>query len=358
MANKKVAFGDDVKSPAPRRVSQKSTPYKPKKQKSRVQKHIQSTLQKMRESKKSTESTSQRSSRLSIGAKVLRTAHLSQKNLGFHVSAAGGLEQAIYNARAEGCRSFALFLRNQRTWNHKPMAKEVVENWHRVILETGFPLDQIVPHGSYLMNAGSPEEDKLQKSREAMVDECRRAEQLGITMYNFHPGSTVGKCTKEECMKTIAETIDYVVERTESVVLVLETMAGQGNSIGGTFEELQTIISLVKDKNRVGVCIDTCHIFAAGYDIRTRGVYEEMMRKFEKIIGFSYLKALHINDSKGDLGSNLDRHEHIGQGKIGKTAFELLMNDERLNGIPMILETPEGKYPEEMMLMYNMDNKN
>uniref|UniRef100_A0A1I7TNT8 AP_endonuc_2 domain-containing protein n=1 Tax=Caenorhabditis tropicalis TaxID=1561998 RepID=A0A1I7TNT8_9PELO len=203
------------------------------------------------------------------------------------------------------------------------------------------------------MNAGSPEPEKLEKSREAMVDECRRAERLGIEMYNFHPGSTVGKCGREECMKTIAETIDYVVERTESIVMVLETMAGQGNSIGGKFEELQMIISLVKDKNRVGVCLDTCHVYAAGYDLRNQ--YEEVMRSFGEVIGWKYLKALHLNDSKGDLGSNLDRHEHIGQGKLGKETFRRMMRDERLDGIPWILETPEGKYPEEMMMLYGME---
>nr|AAB39924.1 apurinic/apyrimidinic endonuclease [Caenorhabditis elegans] len=277
--------------------------------------------------------------------------------LGFHVSAAGGLEQAIYNARAEGCRSFAMFVRNQRTWNHKPMSEEVVENWWKAVRETNFPLDQIVPHGSYLMNAGSPEAEKLEKSRLAMLDECQRAEKLGITMYNFHPGSTVGKCEKEECMTTIAETIDFVVEKTENIILVLETMAGQGNSIGGTFEELKFIIDKVKVKSRVGVCIDTCHIFAGGYDIRTQKAYEEVMKNFGEVVGWNYLKAIHINDSKGDVGSKLDRHEHIGQGKIGKAAFELLMNDNRLDGIPMILETPEGKYPEEMMIMYNMDKR-
>ncbi|KAF1765167.1 hypothetical protein GCK72_005119 [Caenorhabditis remanei] len=303
------------------------------------------------------ESEAQKKSRETIGAQVLETSEGSNKMLGFHVSAAGGLEQAIYNARAEGCRSFALFVRNQRTWNHKPMEETVVENWWKAIRETDFPLNQIVPHGSYLMNAGSPEDDKLQKSRDAMVDECQRAEKLDITMYNFHPGSTVGKCEKEECMTTIAETIDYVVERTENIVLVLETMAGQGNSIGGTFEDLKFIIDKVKDNTRVGVCIDTCHIFAGGYDIRDKKNYEEVMTKFEKTIGWKYLKALHINDSKGDLASNLDRHEHIGEGKIGKKAFEMLMNDKRLDGIPMILETPKGKYPEEMMLMYKMEKK-
>lgn len=220
-----------------------------------------------RKSPKAGESAAQKTLRESVGARVLQKAGTSKKMLGFHVSAAGGLEQAIHNARAEGCRSFALFVRNQRTWNHKPMTDEVVENWKKAAEETGFPMDQVVPHGSYLMNAGSPEADKLEKSREAMVDECRRAEQLGIYMYNFHPGSTVGKCERAECMQTIAETINYVAERTEKIVLVLETMAGQGNSIGGTFEELRDIIGMVKDKKRVGVCIDTCHIFAAGGNI-------------------------------------------------------------------------------------------
>ncbi|CAI5440661.1 unnamed protein product [Caenorhabditis angaria] len=334
-------------------TNKKGTPIVTKKTKI-IRKHVEETLKRMKEEEDqedvenqepeikkskiiaSQETAAQRKLRETIGKRVETAAQASKKMLGFHVSAANGLQNAIYNARSEGCRSFAMFVRNQRTWNHKPMDEKIVENWRNAIIETSFDLGMIVPHGSYLINCGSPEEEKLEKSRNAILDECQRAERLGLKLYNFHPGSSVGKCEKAK---------------------FLETMAGQGNSIGGTFEELQEIIEKVdgKYRNRVGVCIDTCHIFAAGYDIRSEEKYEETMKRFGEVIGFERLKAIHVNDSLGDLGSNLDRHAHIGEGKIGKKAFEFLMRDERLNGIPMILETPEGKYADEMCLMYSME---
>ncbi|ETN79949.1 apurinic endonuclease [Necator americanus] len=230
---------------------------------------------------KSGESEILRNLRLTVGAKVLAAAGNSKKNLGSHVSAAGSLEQAIYNARAEGNRCFALFVRNQRQWNSKPMEDATVERWNDALKETGFPLSQIVPHGSYLMNPGSPDPEKLQKSREAMV----------------------------------------------------------------------------QNKDRVGVCIDTCHIFAAGYDIRNKESYNATMNKFDKIVGLKYLKAVHLNDSKGGVGCHADRHENIGKGKIGKNGFRCLMEDERLNGIPLILETPGMDYPGEMMTLYSLQKR-
>ncbi|RCN37681.1 apurinic endonuclease [Ancylostoma caninum] len=300
------------------------------------------------------ESEIQRNSRLTIGAKVLATGVNSKKCLGSHVSAAGGLEQAIYNACAEGNRCLAMFVRNQRQWNAKPMDDATVERWNAALEETGFPLSQIVPHGSYLMNPGSPDPEKLQKSRDAMLDECKRCERLGILYYNFHPGSTTGACTNEDCLKTVAATIDYIVDNTDHIIMVIETMAGQGNTVGSTFEEVRDIISMVRNKDRVGVCIDTCHIFAAGYDIRTKEAYNATMEKFDSIIGLKYLKAFHLNDSKGPVGCRVDRHENIGRGKIGKSGFKCIMDDERLDGIPLILETPEGDYPREMITLYSL----
>ncbi|KAK6737438.1 hypothetical protein RB195_019876 [Necator americanus] len=306
---------------------------------------------------KSGESEILRNLRLTVGAKVLATAGNSKKNLGSHVSAAGSLEQAIYNARAEGNRCFALFVRNQRQWNSKPMEDATVERWNDALKETGFPLSQIVPHGSYLMNPGSPDPEKLQKSREAMVDECKRCERLGILYYNFHPGSTTGACTVEECLKIVAATVDYVVENTTRIILLIETMAGQGHTVGSTFEQIRDIISMVQNKDRVGVCIDTCHIFAAGYDIRNKESYNATMNKFDKIVGLKYLKAVHLNDSKGGVGCHADRHENIGKGKIGKNGFRCLMEDERLDGIPLILETPGVDYPGEMMTLYSLQKR-
>uniref|UniRef100_A0A0N5AB06 AP_endonuc_2 domain-containing protein n=1 Tax=Syphacia muris TaxID=451379 RepID=A0A0N5AB06_9BILA len=314
-----------------------------------------------------------------VGAKVLDAAKSSKKVLGMHVSAAGGLQQSVYNAVAVGCRGFALFVRNQRTWNCKSLDEDVVEAFARAIEEHAYPLKYILPHGSYLINPGSSDSEKLEKSRAAMLDECQRCERLGIMLYNIHPGSTVGLCSKEECIKTVAATLNYVIERTKFVVLVLETMAGQGSTVGGTFEELRQIIDLINNQDRVGICIDTCHIFAAGYDIRNAESYSKTMDKFDEIIGFKFLKGLHLNDSKGDdalllyvifacilrfeqlvsktkssdLGCNLDRHANIGSGKITIKGFTNFMNDDRLDGLPMILETPAGKEAEEMIKLYN-----
>jgi len=282
-------------------------------------------------------------------------ANNSKKIIGAHVSSAGGIYKAIENALSLGCRSFGLFLQNQRTWSIKPLKETDVENWHRVIEETGFPLNQIVPHGSYLLNAGSAEQDKLQKTREVILDECQRCERLGIRLYNFHPGSSVGKCSRDRCIRTIAETINFVQGKTNSVTLVIETMPGSGNQIGGSFLDLADIIRLVKDKTRVGICIDTCHIFAAGYDIRSKSQYDEVMEDFDITVGFEYLKAFHLNDSQGECRSKLDRHANIGHGKLTLKPFEYLMKDPRFDNIPMILETPEGKYSEEIEQLYKLE---
>uniref|UniRef100_A0A183D2F2 AP_endonuc_2 domain-containing protein n=1 Tax=Gongylonema pulchrum TaxID=637853 RepID=A0A183D2F2_9BILA len=215
----------------------------------------------------------------------------------WHVS--GGLEQGFYNALSIGCRSFAFFVRNQRSWTSPPMSEEVAERFRETAKKLKFPMDQIVVHGSYLLNCGSSDMEILGRARTSMIDECKRCEQLGIIYYNVHPGSTAGKCTREECLKTVAETLDYVMERTQYITILIETMAGQGNTVGGKFEEIQQIIEMVKNKKRVGVCLDTCHIFAAGYDIRSEEVYHETITKFDNTIGLQYLRAFHINDSLG-----------------------------------------------------------
>uniref|UniRef100_A0A915DC24 Xylose isomerase-like TIM barrel domain-containing protein n=1 Tax=Ditylenchus dipsaci TaxID=166011 RepID=A0A915DC24_9BILA len=268
-----------------------------------------------------------------------------------------GVENAVFNAVSMGCRSFALFIRNQRQWKSKPMEESAVEAWNEAIKATGFSLDQIIPHGSYLMNPGSPEAEKLGKTREAMLDECQRCERLGIKMYNFHPGSSVGKSTRKDCLKTVAETIDYIHSNTDFITLVVETMAGSGHTVGGTFQDLSTIIDQVADKKRVGVCIDTCHIFASGYDLRTQKEYDKTMDAFHKEVDFKYLKAVHLNDSKEALFSCKDRHANIGKGQLGLISFSFLMNDRRFDSIPMVLETPEGSYPHEMKELYQLQNK-
>uniref|UniRef100_A0AC35G803 Xylose isomerase-like TIM barrel domain-containing protein n=1 Tax=Panagrolaimus sp. PS1159 TaxID=55785 RepID=A0AC35G803_9BILA len=294
-----------------------------------------------------------------IGKSVLASVGKSKKYLGAHVSASGGVENAVYNAMAIGCRSFALFLKNQRRWDSKSIEEDSIQRWHAAIKETEFDLKMIVPHGSYLLNAGSPNSELREKTKASILDEIRRCESLGIGLYNFHPGSSCGKCNVEESIEYIAEILNEVIEETNNVILLVETMSGQGNTVGGKFEELKSIIDHVKESNRhrVGVCLDTCHIFAAGYDIRTAETYEKTMKDFDEIIGFKNLKAVHVNDCKSELGSHLDRHENIGKGNL-KSCWQFFMDDSRFENIPLILETPEGLYPTEMIKLYGMDRNN
>jgi AP endonuclease-1 len=284
----------------------------------------------------------------------------NQKWIGAHVSASKGVFNAIPNALDIHAQSFALFLKNQRRWDSKPFDNDTISQFRSLCLEHNF-VNKVLPHGSYLINLGNPDTDKRKKSYDAFLDDLVRCEQLGISLYNFHPGSTVGHCTREESISFIAECINQAHQQTSKVICVIENMAGQGNTIGSKFEELRDIIDLVKDQKRIGVCLDTCHMFAAGYDIRTRKAYEEVMTQFDKIAGFKFLKGVHLNDSKADLGSGKDRHENIGKGKIGLDAFRFLVNDERFNEIPMVLETPiDDKfeiYAQEIQLLYSLIEK-
>lgn len=260
--------------------------------------------------------------------------------LGAHVSAAGGLWNAFENCHKTGGNAFAIFLKNQRKWESPPMSPTDIEKFRKAVREHKFDLSKIVPHGSYLVNLGNPDELKRQKSYSTFLDDLQRCSSLEIPLYNLHPGSTVGNCSVEESIKLIADCINRAHKAVGTVSVVLETMAGQGNTIGNRFEDIAQIINLVEDKSRIGVCMDTCHIFAAGYDIRTQASYEHTMQEFGKIIGFRYLRAVHLNDSKAALGSGKDRHENIGKGMIGIDAFRCLLNDSRFRDIPMVLETP------------------
>lgn len=283
--------------------------------------------------------------------------------IGAHISAAGGLFHAFENTRRINGAAMALFLKSQRQWEAKPLDPEVVRKFKETAKAHNFDMSKVLPHGSYLVNMGNPDPEKREKSYAAFLDELKRCEELGIQLYNFHPGSTVGECTEKESIKHIAECINRAHEATKSVTVVIENMAGQGNVIGGKFEHLRDIINLVKDRSRVGVCLDTCHMFAAGYDIRSAIAYQKSMAKFDEVVGFGYLKAMHLNDSMTECGSGKDRHENIGKGKIGLKAFGHLMNDERLVGIPMVLETPlcktrgEAVYREEIELLYSLIGK-
>ena len=278
------------------------------------------------------------------------------KFIGAHVSSSGGVENAPLNAQAIGAKAFALFTRNQRQWKSAPLTKKSISLFKERCEAFGYTAKQILPHDSYLINLGHPEEEGLKKSREAFLDEMQRCEQLGLDRLNFHPGSHLNKMSIEDCLTRIAESINWTLEQTTGVCAVLENTAGQGSNLGHTFEQLAYIIDKVEDKTRVGVCIDTAHTLAAGYEIRTVNGFTETFKKFDEIIGFSYLRGMHINDSKKELATRVDRHDSIGKGFMGLTTFELLMKDPRFDNIPLILETPdEAIWAEEIAALYAME---
>ncbi len=271
------------------------------------------------------------------------------KRIGAHVSASGGVENAPINAYGIGATAFALFTKNQRQWHSKPLTNESIETFKANCEAFGYAPEHILPHDSYLINLGNPNEDGLTKSRHAFFDEMQRCEQLGLKLLNFHPGAHLKQYSEERCFKVIAESINLAVKQTVGVTAIIEATAGQGSNVGYTFEHLKAIIDLIDDKSRVGVCIDTAHIFAGGYELRTREGFDETWKQFGDIIGFDYLKGIHLNDSKKELGSRVDRHESLGDGEIGWSAFEWMMQDDRFDDIPIVLETPNPeKWPEEI----------
>jgi len=277
------------------------------------------------------------------------------KRVGAHVRTVGGVQNAPVNAEAIGARAFALFTKNQRQWKAKPYTEETIEAFKTNLKETGIAPEHVLPHDSYLINLGHPEKEPLEKSRNAFLDEMQRCEQLGLKLLNFHPGSHLGKVSEEESLSIVAESLNWALEQTENVTAVIENTAGQGTNLGYRFEHLATIIDQVEDKSRVAVCLDTCHTFTAGYDLRTADACDRTFEEFEKVVGFQYLRGMHLNDSKPELGSRVDRHESIGKGKIGLDAFNYIMNDPRFDEIPMVLETIDEKiWPEEIELLYSL----
>lgn len=263
------------------------------------------------------------------------------KFIGAHVSASGGVENAPLNAREIGATAFGLFTKNQRQWVAKSLTSQSITRFRENCLDCGYEPHQILPHDSYLINLGNPDPQALVKSRAAFLDEMQRCQQLGLDRLNFHPGAHLNKISEDECLSLIADSVNLTLEKTEGVTAVIENTAGQGSNLGHTFEQIAAIIDRVEDKQRVGVCIDTCHAFTAGYDLSTKEGFGDTFRKFDEVIGFRYLKGLHLNDSKKGLGSRVDRHDSLGKGVLGLTPFRWIMSDPRFDGIPLILETPD-----------------
>ncbi|CAK7264780.1 DNA-(apurinic or apyrimidinic site) lyase [Sporothrix epigloea] len=264
--------------------------------------------------------------------------------IGAHVSSAGGVQNSVPNAVHIGGNAFALFLKSQRKWQNPALADDVCKAFHAACAEHGFDAARhCLPHGSYLVNLAQPEKAKLDQAYTNFVDDLRRCDALGICLYNFHPGAAVaGSGTRESALARIAAALNRAHADTapSRVVTVIENMAGQGTTVGDRFEDLATIIAQIDDKTRVGVCIDTCHAFAAGYDLRTPESFDNVIAEFDRIVGLQYLRAVHLNDSKAPLASHRDLHANIGTGYLGLRAFHSLVNNDAFAGLPMVLETP------------------
>ena len=280
------------------------------------------------------------------------------KYVGAHVSAGGGVENAPLNANEIGARAFALFTKNQRQWKASPLTLATIKAFRENCEKYDYRPFQILPHDSYLINLGHPDNEALEKSRAAFLDEMQRCEQLGLDRLNFHPGGHLNVIGEEECLGRIAESINIALDKTKGVIAVIENTAGQGSNMGYKFEQLRIIIDKVNDKSRVGVCIDTCHAFVSGYNIKTTEGYLETFNMFDTVVGFKYLKGMHLNDTKKELGTKVDRHDSIGKGFLGEDTFSMLMNDSRFDDLPLILETPdETLYAAEIKNLYSLVRK-
>ena len=280
------------------------------------------------------------------------------KYVGAHVSASGGVFNAPINAKAIGAKAFALFVKNQRQWAAKDFEPKVIDKWFEELENSGVQTKHILPHDSYLINLGHPVVENREKSLNGFLHEINRCEILKLDRLNFHPGSHLRKITEDECLDNIAVSLNRAIDATNDVKLVIENTAGQGSNLGYKFEHLAHIIDKIEDKSRIGVCIDTCHMFTAGYDIRTREAYDKTWNEFDSIVGRQYLMGMHINDSKPELGSRVDRHDSLGEGKIGWDAFKFIMNDDRMDDIPLVLETiNEDIWAEEIQALYDLVEK-
>ncbi|MCG7981137.1 MAG: deoxyribonuclease IV [Candidatus Thiodiazotropha lotti] len=279
------------------------------------------------------------------------------KYVGAHVSASGGVQNAPLNAQAIGAKAFALFTKNQRQWRAKPLSSEAIDRFQENLEQVGISSKFILPHDSYLINLGHPEAEGLEKSRAAFLDELLRCEQLGLSLLNFHPGATLRKIDEVQSLQRVADSINWSLEQSRGVTAVIENTAGQGSTLGYCFEHLAEIIDRVEDKSRVGVCLDTCHTFVAGYDLRSVSACDKTFAEFDRVVGFGYLRGMHLNDSKPELGARVDRHHSLGQGKLGWEVFRYIMQDQRFNDIPLILETiDDSLWAEEIVSLYGFQN--
>jgi len=277
------------------------------------------------------------------------------KFIGAHVSISGGVEKAPHNAENIGAKAFAMFTKNQRQWLSKPLTEKNITQFKENCRKNHYDPGHILPHDSYLINLGHPEKEGLEKSRTAFLNEMQRCEQLGLQYLNFHPGSHLNKIDPDQCLERIAESINLTLDKTAGITAVIENTAGQGTNMGYQFKHLARIIENVQDKTRIGVCLDTCHTYCAGYDIKTVKGFENTLREFDDLVGIGYLKALHLNDSKKTLGSRVDRHESIGEGSLGLAPFKFIMNTPCFDNIPMVLETPDSSiWEKEIKLLYSL----
>ncbi|MBF0455695.1 MAG: deoxyribonuclease IV [Magnetococcales bacterium] len=275
------------------------------------------------------------------------------KRVGAHVSIAGGVENAPLNAAAIGAKAFAMFTKNQRQWQSKPLETKQIDVFKNNLEEGGFRPQDVLPHDGYLINLGNPDPEKRQQSLEAFIDELERCRLLGLTCLNFHPGSHLRKISVEACLSLISESLNRALDQSQGVTAVIENTAGQGSNLGHTFEQIAQIIDQVEDKSRIGVCLDTCHTFTSGYDLRTPESYQQTMELFGRVVGFDYLRGMHLNDSKPDLGSRVDRHHSLGEGKLGLDPFRFIMNDPTFDEIPLVLETIDSTiWDQEIQLLY------
>ena len=280
------------------------------------------------------------------------------KRIGAHVSASGGVSNAPLNAAKIGADAFAMFVKNQRRWDAPPLSAEEIAAFKDALKQSGIRAEHVLVHDSYLINLGHPREAEREKSLNAFVDEIRRCEALGLRLLNFHPGSHLNEISAQVCLDNIAESLNFAIANTAGVKLVLENTAGQGSNLGYDFAQLSYVIGKISNKDRIGVCIDTCHAFAAGYDLRSRQAYERTMNEFDRAIGYKFLSGMHLNDTKNELGVRKDRHESLGRGFLGLEAFENIMNDPNIDEIPLILETiDDSLWAEEIALLRSMQGR-